>query len=177
MTSSPDLELAAALAADAAEAAGAMPDDPAAVRIERVGPRQYVGYNGRGAVVHIGSAEHDERFTPGELLKLALLGCTGLSTDVTLARRLGDDYAATLHGATVKNAAEERYTEAHERLEVDLSALEPDAAARLLAAAGRAVDKSCTVGRTVQAGADVHLTFVDTATGASTAHVAEEPPR
>lgn len=177
MTPSPDLEIAAALAADAAEAAGSLPDDPAAVRIERVGPRQYVGYNGRGAVVHIGSAEHDGRFTPGELLKLALLGCTGLSTDVTLARRLGADYEATLHGATVKDVAQERYTQAHERLEVDLSALEPDAAARLLAAAGRAVDKSCTVGRTVQAGADIHLTFVDTATGAATAHVAQEVAR
>lgn len=169
----PDLELAAALAADAAEAAGALPDDPAAVRIERVGPRQYVGYNGRGAVVHIGSGEHNERFTPGELLKLALLGCTGLSTDVTLARRLGEDYEARLEGASVKNVAEERYSSVHERVELDLSTLEPEAAARLLAAAGRAIDKNCTVGRTVQAGAEVHVTFIDATTGQATAHLEE----
>lgn len=176
MTSTPDLELAAALAADAADLApGVLPVDPAPVRIERVGTRQYVAYNSRGAVLEIGSAEDEGRFTPGELLKIALLGCTGLSTDAALSRRLGDGYDAVLHGASIKNVAEERYGEVHERLEIDLSALEPDARARLLELAGRAVDKNCTVGRTVEAGADVHLAFVDTGSGDVTLHTHGDP--
>ena len=164
-----DHDLAAALAEDSPAAIS-----PDAVWIERVGPRQYVGLNGRGARVDIGSGEHQGRFTPGELLKVALVGCTGLSSDVALARRLGPDYEARIDVHTVKNEAEERYSELVEKLEVDLSALAPDARDRLLALVNKAIDTNCTVGRTIKTGATVTLSIVDRDSGETVAHVSED---
>lgn len=157
-----DAALATALT-DAEPAAGPSPTD---LWIERVGKRQYTGFNGRGARVEIGSPEHDHRFSPGELLKIALAGCTGLSGDVALARRLGDDFEATLHVSGAADREEERYPTLVERLEVDLSGLDPEARERLLTVVRRAIDVNCTVGRTLERGATIELTIAD---GAATA--------
>src|SRR3954470_18142605 len=57
---------------------------------ERVGTRRYTGHNARGAEVRMGPVEAGDVFTPGELLKIALAGCAGMSSDHTLARHLGE---------------------------------------------------------------------------------------
>ena len=64
--------------------------------VERTGVRRYTGRSSRGAEVFIGSEDVEGVFTPGELLKIALAGCSGLSSDQPLRRRLGDDYPATI---------------------------------------------------------------------------------
>lgn len=153
-------------AAPAAQPA-ATPDAPAqpALWVERTGPRLYTGRSERGGVVHIGGSEAPDTFTPGELLKIALAGCTGLSSDVPFARRLGDDYDAVIHVSGAKDVDEERYPTLVERLEVDLSALEPAAAERLLTVVQRAIDQACTVGRTLTAGTTVEL-HIESVTGA-----------
>ena len=81
---------------------------------------------------------------------------------------------ARIDVTTVKNVEEERYTELVEKLEVDLSALEPDARDRLLAVVSRAIDASCTVGRTIKSGATVTLSVIDEATGETVAHSSED---
>ena len=63
--------------------------------VERTGVRRYTGRSSRGAEVFIGSEDVEGVFTPGELLKIALAGCSGLSSDQPLRRRLGDDYPAS----------------------------------------------------------------------------------
>ena len=138
-----------------------------ALWIERTGPRRYVGYSERGGIVQIGGSETDETFTPGELMKIALAGCTGLTSDAALARRLGDDYPATIHVSGTKNLDEDRYPELVERLEVDLSALDAAARERLITVVTRAVDQACTVGRTLKTGATVELSI----------HSVDEPVR
>ena len=151
----------------------ANPDEPApeqpALWIERVGTRRYVGYSERGGVVQIGGAEADETFTPGELLKIALAACTGLTSDAAFARRLGDDYPATIHVSGAKNVAEDRYPNLVERLEVDLSSLDEAARERLVTVVTRAIDQACTVARTLKAGATIELSIhsVDEPAGAS----------
>ena len=51
---------------------------PGSVSVTRTGTRTYEGLNERGATVRIGGPELEgEHFTPGELLKLALIGCAG----------------------------------------------------------------------------------------------------
>ena len=135
------------------------PADQPALWIERTGTRRYVGYSERGGVVQIGGSDADETFTPGELLKIALAACTGLSSDASLARRLGDDYPATIHVSGVKDHDEERYPTLVERLEVDLSSLDEAARERLITVVTRAIDKACTVGRTIQAGAAIELSI------------------
>ena len=61
--------------------------------VERTGTRRYTGRSSRGAEVLIGSQDVEGVFTPGELLKIALAACSGMSSDQPLRRRLGDDDA------------------------------------------------------------------------------------
>jgi uncharacterized OsmC-like protein len=51
----------------------------------------------------------------------------------------------------------ERYPELNEILRVDLSEMDPEAQERLLTVVQRAIDKVCTVGRTLKAGTTVTL--------------------
>ncbi|MDV7135448.1 OsmC family protein [Williamsia muralis] len=125
--------------------------------VERTGTRRYTGRSSRGAEVLIGSADADGVFTPGELLKIALAACTGMSSDKPLSRRLGDDYDATVRVSGDADRDNEVYPRLEEVLEVDLSELEPEAAERLLVVVQRAVDAVCTVGRTLKAGTEVDL--------------------
>ncbi|MEY1675902.1 OsmC family protein [Gordonia sp. ABKF26] len=125
--------------------------------VERTGTRRYTGRSSRGGEVLIGSQDVDGVFTPGELLKIALAACTGMSSDRPLARRLGDDYDATIRVSGDADRDNEVYPRIEETLEIDLSELDPDAAARLLVVVERAIDAVCTVGRTVKAGAEVDL--------------------
>lgn len=128
--------------------------------VERTGKRRYVGHNSRGATVEIGDIAYDEAFTPGELMKVALAGCSGLSSDAALARRLGDDVPVTIEVEGLADDEQDRYPALAERLVVDLSSLAPDARERLLTVVHRAIDQHCTVGRTLEAGAQVSLTVV-----------------
>ncbi len=105
----------------------------------------------------IGSESVEGVFTPGELLKIALAACTGMSSDVPLSRRLGDDYSATVEVSGAADRENELYPELNEILRVDLSAMDPEAQQRLLTVVERAIDKVCTVGRTLKAGTTINL--------------------
>lgn len=127
---------------------------------ERVGTRRYTGHNARGAQVRMGPVEAGDVFTPGELLKIALAGCAGMSADHSLSRRLGPETSVKVRVAGPNR--DERYPELHEQIEVDLSGLDAADRERVLTIVHRAVDRNCTVGRTLESGADVALTIVDT---------------
>lgn len=142
------------------------PADPAPAQhpatelwVERQGSRRYVGHSSRGARVEIGRGGTEGVFTPGELLKIALAACTGMASDFTVSRRLGDDYAATIRVSGDADRELERYPRLDEIYELDLSGLEPAAAERLLTLVRRSVDSACTVGRTLQKGSAVDLGF------------------
>jgi len=130
--------------------------------VERTGVRRFTGRSGRGAEVLIGSEGDDGVFTPGELLKIALAGCSGLSSDQPLRRRLGDDYAAVIKVSGPADRDEERYPRLTETLEIDLSGLTPEEKDRLLLVVNRAIDGVCTVGRTLKAGAEISFEVADT---------------
>ncbi|AUN40046.1 OsmC family protein [Tsukamurella tyrosinosolvens] len=128
--------------------------------VERTGVRRYTGRSSRGAEVLVGSADVEGVFTPGELLKIALAACSGMSTDHVLARRLGEDYDATVRVSGDADRENEVYPELNEVLELDLSELDEAAQERLITVARRAVDQVCTVGRTLKAGTTVNLDIV-----------------
>ncbi|MFD4421781.1 OsmC family protein [Agromyces sp. NPDC058484] len=137
---------------------------PGSVSATRIAPRRFEGLNERGATVAIGGAELEgEHFTPGELLKLALAGCVGLSTDRVAARRLGDDVAMTVWAHGRSDEESNRYTHIVEEVLLDLSALEPDDRARLVDVMGKAIDRVCTVGRSVEGAIDVDTEIDGTA--------------
>jgi uncharacterized OsmC-like protein len=100
-------------------------------------------------------------FTPGELLKIALAGCTGMSADAAIARRLGDDVAVTVRVSGTSDPEEDRYFDIHEELVVDLSGLDEQARHRLRLVVERAVEAHCTVARTLTNGAAVHMTIAE----------------
>jgi uncharacterized OsmC-like protein len=123
--------------------------------VERTGVRRYTGRSTRGAEVLVGSEDVEGVFTPGELMKIALAACSGMSSDQPLRRRLGDDYAATIRVSGAADREQERYPLLAETLEVDLSGLGPEEVARLLTVVERAIDQVCTVGRTLKNGTEV----------------------
>jgi uncharacterized OsmC-like protein len=125
--------------------------------VERTGTRRYSGYSSRGAQVLVGSEDVEGVFTPGELMKIALAACSGMSSDQPLARRLGDDYKAVIRVSGDADRDEEIYPQLSETLEVDLSGLAAQDKERLLVVVQRAIDLACTVGRTLKSGTEVNF--------------------
>jgi uncharacterized OsmC-like protein len=123
--------------------------------VERTGVRRYTGRSTRGAEVLIGSEDVDGVFTPGELLKIALAACSGMSSDHSLRGRLGDDYEATIRVSGPADREQERYPLIAENLEVDLSGLSEEERRKVLVIVERSIDKVCTVGRTLKTGTEV----------------------
>jgi uncharacterized OsmC-like protein len=130
--------------------------------VERTGIRRYTGRSSRGAEVLLGSESDEGVFTPGELLKIALAGCSGLSSDQPLRRRLGDDYRAVIKVSGPADREQERYPRLAETLEIDLSGLSVEDTERLLLVVHRAIDQVCTVGRTLKASAEISFEVADT---------------
>ncbi len=123
--------------------------------VERTGPRRYTGHSSRGAQVLVGSEDVEGVFTPGELLKIALAACSGMSSDQPLAHRLGDDYQAVVRVSGAADRDQEIYPLLAETLELDLSGLSADEQERLVIVVNRAIDLVCTVGRTLKSGTKV----------------------
>lgn len=124
----------------------------------RTGTRTYLGRNERGDEVRIGPADVPGHFTPGELLKLALAGCAGMSADRVVARRLGGDVELTVWAHGTSDPETERYPVVDEEFVVDRSALDPEHAERLVAIVARAIASKCTISRTVADCVDLALT-------------------
>jgi uncharacterized OsmC-like protein len=129
--------------------------------VERTGSRRYTGYSSRGAQVLVGSEDVEGVFTPGELLKIALAACSGMSSDEPLARRLGDDYKAVVKVSGAADREQERYPLLEESLELDLSGLSDDEKERVRVVVNRAIDLVCTVGRTLKSGTEVNFEVAD----------------
>jgi uncharacterized OsmC-like protein len=132
--------------------------------VERTGTRRYTGHSSRGAEVLIGSEDVDGVFTPGELLKIALAACSGMSSDHPLARRLGDDYQATIRVSGDADRDQEIYPLLEETLEVDLSGLDDAEKTRVPTVVQRAIDQVCTVGRTLKSGTKITFEVADVGT-------------
>lgn len=128
---------------------------PGTVWATRTGTRTFTGYNQRGAEVSIGPVDVDAAFTPGELLKVALAGCAGMTSDAGLAHRLGADFEMTVRAHGQSDGAEDRYVSIEEDMDVDLSGLDEKELTRLQTVVRRAIEQHCTVGRTVTQSAEV----------------------
>lgn len=129
--------------------------------VERTGTRRYTGHSSRGAQVLVGSEDVDGVFTPGELLKIALAACSGMSSDQPLSRRLGDDYQAVVRVSGAADREQEVYPLLEEKLEIDLSGLSAQEKQRLVTVVNRAIDAVCTVGRTLKSGTTVTFEVAD----------------
>ena len=135
------------------------PTETNSVWAERTGTRRYLAHNARGAQVAVGMGPGE--FTPGELLKVALATCNTLSADHRLAKALGEDFEANVICATLKNDEEERYSDMDVQIVTDLSGLTPEQLSTLTERVERAIERGCTVGHTLEKGADLRLHLLD----------------
>jgi uncharacterized OsmC-like protein len=129
--------------------------------VERTGVRRFTGRSSRGAEVLVGNEDVEGVFTPGELMKIALAACSGMASDAPLQHRLGEDYQTTIRVSGAADRDQERYPLLEERMQLDLSGLSEDEAARVLTVVARAIDQVCTVGRTLKSGTEVTFEVSD----------------
>src|SRR5699024_7698978 len=94
---------------------------PGSVWADRSGHRSLVGRNQRGVEIPIGHGEGE--INPGELLKLALIGCAGMSSDITLTRRLGEDFEMRLWAHGTSDEEDNRYHRIAEEVQLPLDGL------------------------------------------------------
>ncbi|GAA4526966.1 osmotically inducible protein C [Brachybacterium paraconglomeratum] len=126
---------------------------PGSVWADRSGERTLMGRNQRGVEIPIGHGEGE--INPGELLKLALIGCAGMSSDVNLARRLGEGFDMRLWAHGTSDKAENRYLSIAEEVQLPLEGLTESEISTVVKVFGRAVAAGCTVERTVVPGVEV----------------------
>ena len=131
---------------------------PGSVWADRSGHRTLVGRNQRGVEIAIGHGEG--QINPGELLKLALIGCAGMSSDTNLSRRLGEDFDLRLWAHGVSDESENRYLTIAEEVQLPLEGLTEQEISTLVKVFGRAVAAGCTVERTVVPGTEVTHRFL-----------------
>lgn len=130
------------------------------ITAKRIAPAVYLARHDNGAEVRVGLEGTEATFTPGELLRVAVAACAALSAEHLLVHRLGSDFNATLSVAAVKDMDENRYSTIVTELAADMSELDEDRHAGLIERSLRAIDRLCTVGRTVEAGAVVETHVV-----------------
>lgn len=115
--------------------------------LERTGVREYVARNQDGAEVRVGHGPG--RFSPGDLLKLAIAGCNAMSSDTRLASRLGDDFAQFVGVSADYDGDADRFTHVEVELVQDLSALDEQEQADLTRRAEAAIKRNCTIEHSV----------------------------
>lgn len=130
---------------------------PGSVWADRVSERSLVGRNQRGVEIPIGMGEGE--ISPGELLKIALIGCAGMSADIPLGRRLGEDFAMRLWAHGTADEEQDRYLRIDEEVQLDLSGLSAEEITRVVTVFERAVAAACTVERTIVPGVEVTHTI------------------
>ncbi|GIF04979.1 OsmC family protein [Actinoplanes siamensis] len=131
--------------------------------VERAGPHDFIARNGRGATVRVGRTGAPGAFTPGELLQLAAAACAAITTEELVTRRAGPDARIVAEVDHERAAGAREYQALRVRLRADLSFLDDSTRERVVHAMRIAVERQCTVSRTVERGAPVRLT-IDTGT-------------
>lgn len=126
--------------------------------VRRTGGATFVGRNGRGAEVRIGPESAAGVFTPGELLLVAAAACAGVTAESLIVRRLGPDVDVTVTADRTKESPDaHEFATIDTVLQVDMTPLAAEQRTALADAVRRAVERYCTVSRTVEKGAPVTL--------------------
>ncbi len=127
------------------------------IHLERTASRQYIARNSRGAEVRVGKGPGE--FSPGDLLKIAIAGCTAMTTDTRLGAAVGEDFTQVITVSGDYVEAEDRYASFDVELIQDLSSLPAEELDRLLARANAAADRNCTIGHSFAHPMPVTRTF------------------
>lgn len=128
------------------------------VEVRRSGEHTFVATNGRGGEVTIGRDGVLDGFTPGELLLAAIAGCAGVTAETLITRRVGEDAEVVVRADRTKPEDDPHiFDGVQTRFDLDLSALDAEERTKLVELVHRAIEKNCTVSRTVVKGAPVSI--------------------
>ncbi|MGW3469346.1 OsmC family protein [Saccharopolyspora sp. NPDC000995] len=128
------------------------------VEVTRTGQHTFTATNPRGGEVTIGREDAPDAFTPGELLLAAIAACSAVTSENLLVRRLGEDAKVTVHADRTKVAEDKhKFASVQVSFDVDLSGVEDHG--KLVDAVQRAIEKYCTVSRSVEEGTPIELSL------------------
>ncbi len=127
---------------------------------QRTGQNTYTAHSSTGGSFTVAPAGTPDSFTPSDLLSLALATCNLMSADKVIARRLGDDFTASVAAQTEKVDGENRYGTGTVEMVLNLSELSDEDRSSLEEIITKAVHRGCTVGRTLDAGMPHTLNIV-----------------
>jgi uncharacterized OsmC-like protein len=130
--------------------------------LRRTGPWAATASNGRGPDIPVSLAGAADAYSPLELLQIALAACEALSADHRVAHALGPNAEVTTTARSRTDAAENRLSAIEIERAMDTPSLAPEKADRLVERVRAAVDRQCTVGRTLEAGVRTELSIVPT---------------
>jgi uncharacterized OsmC-like protein len=137
-------------------------DDERSIEMTRLSKGRYEVVNSRGGRLVL-SNQHDETFTPVELLLAAIAGCSAIDVDfITSKRSEPSRYQVRMSADKVRDEHGNHLT----NLELSFDVAFPEdeagaAAASVLESAVKAShDRLCTVSRTVELGAPVQVTVL-----------------
>jgi uncharacterized OsmC-like protein len=129
------------------------------LEVQRDGQHAFVGRNDRGAEVRIGRKGAEGAFSPAELLQIAAAGCSAVTAEELITRRIGEDAKFRVTVSADRREGASELDAVHVAFDVDVSTLAADQREALAGAVDRAIERLCTVSRTLKKGIPVTETF------------------
>ena len=129
------------------------------LEVQRVGEHEFVGRNERGAQVRLGRKGAEGAFSPAELLQVAAAGCSAVTAEELITRRAGEDSKFRVEVSADRREGASELDAVHVEFDVDVSGLAEADRKALALAVDRAIEKLCTVSRTLKKGIPVTEEF------------------
>jgi uncharacterized OsmC-like protein len=129
------------------------------LEVQRNGEHEFVGRNERGAEVRIGRHGQAGSFAPAELLQIATAGCSAVTAEELITRRVGGDSKFRVEVSADRREGAQELDAVYLRFDVPLGDLDQAQREALAAAVDRSIERLCTVSRTLKKGIPVEETF------------------
>ncbi len=129
------------------------------LEVQRDGRHAFVGRNDRGAEVRLGRNGAEGAFSPAELLQIAAAGCSAVTAEELITRRVGEDAKFRVTVSADRREGASELDAVHVAFDVDVSTLAADQREALAGAVDRAIERLCTVSRTLKKGIPVTEEF------------------
>jgi uncharacterized OsmC-like protein len=129
------------------------------LEVQRDGQHAFVGRNDRGAEVRLGRTGAEGAFSPAELLQIAAAGCSAVTAEELITRRVGEDAKFRVTVSADRREGASELDAVHVAFDVDVSTLAADQREALAGAVDRAIERLCTVSRTLKKGIPVTEEF------------------
>lgn len=129
------------------------------LEVQRTGEHEFVGRNERGAEVRLGRKGAEGAFSPAELLQVAAAGCSAVTAEDLITRRVGDDSKFRVEVTADRREGASELDAIHVAFDVDVSGLDAHDREALATAVDRAIERLCTVSRTLKKGIPVTERF------------------